>query len=1018
MENNHKANTVGMVTVFFTLLFLGITSMVFGNTVSYKFNDVELSFLNVNAPQSVNINFQPSSAPTPVGYIADTGFPFNATRKFGWISPTTKQPLDMRASMRLRSGTGDTRQLSLVQMQPTTGSEVPGNWEHVVTNGEYRVTVSAGDFRFFSSNNQINIEGLPVIADFSQTSSNKFKNATAVVQVTDGKLTVEARGGVNTKMNYITFAPITPVTDNTQPTVSARFVGTLTLANTYNNQVQVFLSATDLGASGLASLQYSLNGANFIDYKAPFTIGTAGTYQLAVKATDDNSNANTNTYSFSVVAQSNSVAYMSLKNLDNFPSNERLVFSRIQIPWRRTIPDTTPYNANHDRVKLRVNNRGTSRLTVNNLMLSNPAAWKIVSIKTDTLATVPFSVTSREFTDITLQFIAKDAGIRLKVLNDTLTIVSNDSVEPVKKVILCGIWQKEGESTNEPYAQQLINAFGFGTIVGYGQNDGEVDGTTRVSNSSEINADYFVRADNSKPVNIVQLAAYHGCCAQVESIKYFRKGSTSNLNIFSHNALDGQSILPRLIGSSTNVARGTINPTTEFGFRVGTSSTDRKQNINGLIGIRVLKALDAAGNIIPNAYFLNGDYLGTSFTNYDYQDNIYYIENIRPDSGTVNFSELISLPRTSFTFEPTITGSNRTLAVTLKNNGKIYSDSTRDPSIQIRSVRISGPNATEFSTPSFTTTTLGVQGTRIINVRFNPQSIGIKNAVLLVNYNNSLSPLRIPLYGIANTANATVNVIKRIKSAVDANVTIGNVVWETDKNFRKGSIKLDKQVVLSPVAATDVDSLYQTYLSAAADFAETRYEVPVSNGNYLIRMHFVENFWTSAGLRVFGINIENQLVLPNFDIFNEVPYRTALVKDFAATVSDGVLTVKFNPSANRVAIAAMELFQITNSVAVANNNLLLNKQDSVVFNKKLTVYPNPNMGDYFNLSLSSFPKHESGVITITDIFNKIIQTQKYVTNGNGGVNLQIQLNRVLASGIYLINVRSASGVMYFKMLVQ
>ncbi|MBD1363078.1 T9SS type A sorting domain-containing protein [Mucilaginibacter sp. ZT4R22] len=994
--------------------------------VTYTFDDFAVTSLNVPVvppTQDVNINFQTAAAAVPAGYVADTGLPYDATRKFGWINPNTKQPADLQANMRLRTGTGDVKQLSLVQMQATTSPQVPGTWEYMVTNGQYRVTVSAGDFSYFDSNNQINVEGLPAIADFSQTSANKFRTATAVVQVTDGKLTVDASGGVNSKMNYITFAPVTPVTDNTAPTATARLAGTLKSAGTYDDEVQVFLSSTDAGGSGLESLQYSLNSGSFIDYKAPFILGTAGSYQLAVKATDGNGNTATNSYNFSVIAQSNSGAYMSLKNLDAFPSNERLVFSLIQTPWRRTSPDTTPYNANHDRVKLRINNKGTGKLKVSNLKLSNPVAWKIVSVNTDTLATVPFSITSGNFTDVTIQFVAKDAGTRLKVLNDTLTIASTDSISPVKKVVLCGIWQKEGESTNEPYAQQLINAFGFGTIVGYAQNDGNVDGTTRVSSSSEINADYFVRADASKPVTIVQLAAYHGCCSAVESIKYFNKGSTSNLTIFTHNNLDGQSILPRLIGSSINLARGTFNPTTEFGFRVGTSSTDRTQNVNGLIGIRVLKALDAAGNIIPNAYFLNGDYLGTSYTNYDYQDNIYYIENMRPDSGTVNYSELVSLPNTAFTFDPTVTGSSKTIAVTLKNNGKSYADSTSDPSIQIKSVKITGPNASEFSTPSLATTTVGVEGSKVINVKFSPATIGIKNAVLVVNYNSALAPLRIPLYGIANTANATVNVVKRIKGGTDANVTIGNVVWENDKNYRKGSIKLDMQIAVSPIASTDIDSLYQTYLSAATDLAETRYEIPVTNGNYLIRMHFVENYWTDAGLRVFGINIENQLVLPNFDIFTEVAYRTALVKDFAATVSDGVLTIKFNPTANRVALAALELYQATNvappTVMASNKNSLLSEvPDSAALSKKLVVYPNPNLGSQFNLSISNFPKGEQGVITVTDTFGKTVQTQKYITDDYGTAYLQIQFNRVLGRGVYMINVRSNSGAMYSKLLVQ
>lgn len=991
--------------------------------ITYTFDDFTATSLSVPVSQSININFQPASAAIPSGYIADTGLPFDPTRKFGWISPTTRQPLDLQANMRLRTGSGDVKQLSLVQMQATTSPQVPGTWEYAVTNGFYRVTISAGDYGYYDSNNQINIEGVPAIADFSQSSANKFRIATATVQVTDGKLTIDATGGVNSKLNYLTFTPATPVTDDTLPVASARLVGTLKSPGAYDDQVQVFLSATDAGGSGLASLQYSINGGAATNYKAPFLLSTAGNYNLAVKAVDGNGNTATTTYTFSVIPQSNSGAYMVLKNMDAFPSNDRLVFSLIQVPWRRTSPDTTPFNANHDKVRLRVSNKGTGKLKISGLTLSDAVDWKIISVGADTTATLPFSVASQTYTDITINFRAKDPATRLKVLTDTLTIASNDSIAPVKKIILTGIWQKEGESTNEPFAQQLLNAFGFSSIAGYAANDGSIDGKTRVPNSSEVNADYFVQADKSKPIKVVQLAAYHGCCSAVESIRYFTKGSAASSNIFTHNNLDGQSVLPRLTGSATNLAQSTFTPPGVFGFRVGSSSSDRKQNFNGLLGIRVLKVLDEKGNVVPNAYFLDCDYLGTSYTNYDYQDNIYYVENIRPDSGSVHYSNLVPLPNTAYTFDPTLTGASKTIPVTLKNTGTTYSDSTADPAIQVKSIQLVGPNAAEFSTGSFSTTTLALQGTKIINVKFNPQSVGIKNAALIVNYNSGSSPLRIPLYGVANTTTSTVNVIKRIKGGADYNVTIGNNLYEADKNYRKGSIKLDMQVIASAIDGTDIDSLYQTYLSAAADLAETRYEIPVTNGDYQVRMHFVENYWTDKGLRVFGVNIENQQVLPNFDIISEVPYRTALVKDFPVTVNDGVLTIKFNPTANRVALASLELFQVSNNTAAARTMVVTSTEmpqdpDLTSSAKKISVFPNPNTGSSCHIVLANFGKNEDGVITITDTWGKPVQTQKFTTDNSGSNESLVTFNKVMTNGVYMINVRSNSGSAFAKLLVQ
>jgi methionine-rich copper-binding protein CopC/phage baseplate assembly protein gpV len=980
-------------------------------------------FGNYAVAQTANINFQPSGTAVPAGYTADIGLPFDATRKFGWISPTTKQPIDLKANMRLRSGTGDFKQLSLVQMQATTSGQVPGTWEYAVANGRYRVTISAGDNNYFDSDNQINVENLPTITDFIPTSTTKFRIATAVVQVNDGKLTIDATGGVNTKMDYLTFLPATTVSDASSPTASARFSGSQSSANVYNNQVQVFLSAVDVGASGLASLQYAINGGSYINYRSPLTINIAGAYTLNVKATDDNKNEKITTYNFSVTTPKVAGVYMSLKNMDLIPANDVLLFSLIQKPWRRTSPDTTPYNANHDKVRLRVYNLGTGKLNVTNLKLSNTVSWKIASINNDTIVKLPFTVNSKAYSEVIVQFKAKDAGTRITILNDTLSIVSNDSIAPTKKVMLHGIWQAAGEGVNEPYAQQIISAFGYKTITGYSHDDGTIDGKTRVPNSSEVDASYFIQADKSKPITINQLAAYHGCCSAVETISYYAKGSTSTTRVFTHNNLYGQSVVPRIQGSSISPAQGSFNFSGSFGFKVGSSFSDRTKNINGLIGIRILKAMDPAGNIIPNAYIFDCDYLGTQFTNYDYQDNVYYVENIKPESGSVNYSNLACITSSDVSFANTLTGATTSAKLTLKNMGMQYPDGTSDPDIKLTSIKIVGPNAAEFSSTALTTTTLAVQASTSITASFKPTSVGIKNAALLVYFNSALSPLRIPLYGIANNSTSTVALVKRIKGGSDVNLTIGNKVFEADKSYRGGSVKLDMQVVKTSISSTDIDALYQTYLSAATDLAATSYAIPITNGDYLIRMHFAENYWTAPGSRVFSTSMEGKQVQSNFDIYSEVGYRAALVKDVKTTVSDGILNINFTPTANRLAIAGLEIFKVNTtasssiaSTSAYSSSMFAIQEEAPASN--FVVYPNPSSGENFSISAQNFISNEKVTVNIINAWGVLIQTQDFTADEIGGVNVPMPLKKNLDKGVYIIQFTTASKTMVSKLLVK
>jgi methionine-rich copper-binding protein CopC len=677
----------------------------------------------------------------------------------------------------------------------------------------------------------------------------------------------------------------------------------------------------------------------------------------------------------------------------------------VQKPWRRTSPDTTPYNANHDKVILRVYNQGTGKLNVTNLMLSNTVSWKIASVNNDTIVKLPFTVNSKAYSEVIVQFKAKNAGTRIAILNDTLTIVSNDSIAPTKKVMLHGIWQAAGEGVDEPYAQQIISAFGYKTTTGYAHDDNNIQGQTVVPNSSEVDASYFIQADKSKPVTVHQLAAYHGCCSAVETMSYFAKGSSSPTRVFTHNNLYGQSVVPRIQGSSISPAQGSFNFSGSFGFKVGSSFSDRTKNFNGLIGIRILKAIDTAGNVIPNAYIFDCDYLGNEFTNYDYQDNVYYVENIKPESGSANYSELACITSSDVSFANTLTGATTSVNLTLKNMGQQYPDGTKDPDIKLTSIKIVGPNAAEFSSTALTTTALTVQASTTITASFKPTSVGIKNAALLVYYNSSSSPLRIPLYGIANNSTSTVAVVKRIKGGSDVNLTIGNKVYEADKSYRGGSIKLDAQVVKSDVSGTDIDSLYQTYLSAATDLAATNYAIPIANGDYLLRMHFVENYFNAPGSRVFSTSIEeNKQALPNFDIYSEVGYREALVKDFKATVSDGVLNINFTPTANRVAIAALEIFKVNTAPAALASNFI--------------VYPNPSSGTGFNIKAQNFESNANATVNIINVMGVLVQTQEFTIDEIGGVNAQVPLKKNLDKGVYIIQFTTASKTLAAKLLIK
>ena len=154
---------------------------------------------------SIKYNFQPSASAIPSGYLSDIGQAYNGTR--GWVMQSSLQnpsatPLDMLAQTRDRKVAGvDQRLNTLIALQLT--STALGAWEYKLANGPYTVTASVGDPSYIDSKYRINMEGGIAINNVIPTSSSKFFSLSHLVYVNDGKLTLDAIGGTNTKLNYV-----------------------------------------------------------------------------------------------------------------------------------------------------------------------------------------------------------------------------------------------------------------------------------------------------------------------------------------------------------------------------------------------------------------------------------------------------------------------------------------------------------------------------------------------------------------------------------------------------------------------------------------------------------------------------------------------------------------------------------------------------------------------------------------------------------------------------------------------
>ncbi|WP_052195555.1 malectin domain-containing carbohydrate-binding protein [Deinococcus radiopugnans] len=185
-------------------------------------------------------------------------------------------------------------------------------------------------------------------------------------------------------------------------------------------------------------------------------------------------------------------------------------------------------------------------------------------------------------------------------------------------------------------------AFGFKTVFAPSKDNNASDGINQkgkvTPQGDEVIAPYWQRADAGKPVTVQQLAAYH-TQGDAAKLRWFTKGASGDTTVLTQKGVDAQSVLPRKDGSE-ELAATTFTPSAQtFGFKVDSENSDptlNKQEIEKAPygqHLRFFKAKDPSGNVMPDTYLLIMDYSGI---NYDYNDNIYLISNLKPAPILIN----------------------------------------------------------------------------------------------------------------------------------------------------------------------------------------------------------------------------------------------------------------------------------------------------------------------------------------------------------------------------------------------
>ena len=152
------------------------------------------------------VNFQPSGAGIPAGYVADSGAVFadrGNGHSYGWNADISNTARD-RNSPR----SPDQRFDTFVQTQRPVNPDAV--WELAVPDGTYRVRVVAGDPIATTGVYRIDAEGVRVVRGIP-SSANPWVGGTAIVSVTDGRLTLRnAPSARDTRLAFVVVTRFAP----------------------------------------------------------------------------------------------------------------------------------------------------------------------------------------------------------------------------------------------------------------------------------------------------------------------------------------------------------------------------------------------------------------------------------------------------------------------------------------------------------------------------------------------------------------------------------------------------------------------------------------------------------------------------------------------------------------------------------------------------------------------------------------------------------------------------------------
>lgn len=209
-----------------------------------------------------------------------------------------------------------------------------------------------------------------------------------------------------------------------------------------------------------------------------------------------------------------------------------------------------------------------------------------------------------------------------------------------------------------------------------------------------------------------------------------------------------------------------------------------------------------------------------------------------------------------------------------------------------------------------------------------------------------------------------------------------------------------------PIIDTQDDPLYRTERWGLESYV---FDLP--NGHYEVILHFAEIYVRDVGRRIFSVDIEDEAVIRNLDIFAEVGIKTAMSISAQISVIDKQLNIDFIRDTEDPKISAIEVLGDNGLVALENESSTFDASASGLIPDRIHLnqnYPNPfNMDTNISFGLPV----ESDVML--EVYNLMGQRQAILFDGSRNAGY----HSLTWNGLDMYNVPVASGFYVYRIRV-